>query len=243
MTFVTATQPLKDLLYQVYEQLPVLIASGRYRHKWEAIYFNFYAPVDRRSLVKLDRQGWIWWERHDLRAARQLPDANAEGQLLALIQERIYLNLLPERVESIWNLLQSEFEAEREIMEAKHCSLIAALGRYDTVVIYLTSNQATHRFLQRLRDMRMHGRLQTSDFRNQTPPGTGQVADLPGVAVAAETPAGGHESFGTRLCKVVAETWKKSHRKGANKWDFVGDALRDLVGEHIDVRRPWQVRL
>jgi len=58
-TFITAVQPLKDLINGVYAQLPALVRSGHYPETWDAIYDNFYSPTPQN--LPLNEYGWVYY--------------------------------------------------------------------------------------------------------------------------------------------------------------------------------------
>jgi hypothetical protein len=227
LTFATTAQNLKDLLKDIHAGLPNITTKTSTYNK---VYDNFYAPG--QGLPR-----WTFWYS-PMVASQDIP---------LMISERVYLNVIPFRLNDVWQGLVQEFErAPSDVIQGKRCSEHDAVTRYDTVVIYLRNKAAVWRLLDRIRARWSPLKTGTvgnarSPFRSMVPPGTGMIPDLPGVAVASQ-PENASDSFGSLLCGMIADTWDKECKPiPIPLWDFVGITLRNIRDGGLDLKRPWNI--
>ena len=72
-----------------------------------------------------------------------------------------------------------------DVGAAKYRSNMAtAASRHDTIVIYLRNKAGVWRICDGLRNLRQLGQITDRQFKSEVSPGTGRVADLPGVTTA-----------------------------------------------------------
>ena len=215
--FQTAAQNLKDLAAEAYQRLRFLVRDGR---TFDAVYDHLYAS---------DKGTWFRWSSSKVGCSVE--------EVQSLLKDRVYMNVRGEHLMQVWNTLQPDFiQNDWEVFQAKRCAPHEASSRRDTIVVYTRNRAASWRLLDRLRLMFASGRLSRDHFKDETPPGTGKVADLPGIATAAQPH--GTESYGEMICSAVATVWDKKHQT-VPEYTFVAMVLRLLMDKGMDPKRPW----
>jgi HopA1 effector protein family len=223
-TFVRVPQPVKDAIKKLWEDNPQAIARGESLSNW--IYDHIYSPGAQ--------QGGHWTSYFN--------SAYPGGLLDKVIEERIYLSVKGARLLHVWNALQPLFSdiGEHDVVQAKHCQVAVADARPDSIVIYLRNKAAVWRFCDGLRGLRQAGAIADTDFKNTTPPGTGCLPDLPGVATARQ-PDNHGDSFGGELCRILGKVFDARNRpmRMPVMLDFMVFCLAELKQNGIDITRPW----
>lgn len=146
---------------------------------------------------------------------------------------KLYLNVAPAAVASLFEGLVSAPALRRARFEAKAGNEPTQYGRRDTALLYVEPGDYRRVSGWVLGFRRRHAR----HFRRDTPPMTWALA--PGVAVA-ESPVETEESFGAHRCRLLAEAVVSARAAGSD-WR---DAVRErFAREGLDWARPWLGRL
>ncbi|MBV9155438.1 MAG: hypothetical protein JO097_04200 [Acidobacteriaceae bacterium] len=224
MHYVTASQNLKDFLGEVYDKLPSIHGT---QPVWEKIYDNFY-----------NKSGDVEWE--DI----------LHGSTIG-ITHRVYLSVKPASLHKVWSMLTPSLQALQGFKMAKRCRAQDAAQRLDAIVIYVGSVAARDAVVDKIRMMLRDplwnqpfnrtkltppAKLSPDDFKNEVLPGTGRIADLQGVSVAADPGPG--LSFGQKLCKEGEVAYSNATFR-QSRLIFVGYALGCLSAK-FDIRAPWR---
>jgi len=222
--YVGASQTLKDFLAEVYDKLPTVVNSDPV---WKRIYDNFY-----------NRTGDVEWE--------DVLTRSGVG-----VTQRVYVSVKPEGLLRAWGTLKASLPNIPGFKLAKRCRVQDAAKRADSIVIYVGSVAARDAVVEAIRMLcrdshwnqpwnrnaqTRPARLNSNDFKNEVPPGTGRIADLQGVSVAADPGPG--ISFGEKLCKEVEAAYANTTYR-QSRLIFVGYALGCLI-DKFDIRNPWR---
>ncbi|OWQ85703.1 hypothetical protein CDN99_21745 [Roseateles aquatilis] len=224
-TFARVPQPVKDAVKQLWDADPQGIAVGSPLEDW--IYENVYSPGS-------GQQPALGWTYH-------YSPSYQGSDIVACIEERVYLSVKGARLLYVWQAIQPLFSGigNTDVIQAKHCPHYIADGRPDSIVIYLRNKAAVWRFCDGLRDLRRQAKITDTDFKTDTPPGAGRIADLPGVSTARQPDDPG-QSFGGELCHLLGETFDAKNRPMRIPYlDFLALCLASMKQAGIDITKPW----
>jgi hypothetical protein len=143
---------------------------------------------------------------------------------------KLYLNVKPSFAPTLLRWLFADRALERVRFDGKVVNDPDAFGRRDTALLYVEpkGTPAVLRSLARLR--RSHG----GGFRDGVPPFVLPLA--PGLGVA-ESPAGGHESFGAQRCRLTAAGLLD--RLDAPGLTAFAAVERRFAAHGLDLGQPW----
>lgn len=224
-TFASVPQPVKDAIKQLWDADPQQIAVGSSLADW--IYENVYSPGSGQQQAF----GWTHYYSPDYKGS----------DMVKCIEERIYMSVKGARLLHVWDAIQPLFAGlgQADVIQAKHCPVYVADGRPDSIVIYLRNKAAVWRFSEGLRHLKRNATITDNDFKAETAPGAGRIADLPGVSTARQ-PSDPGQSFGGELCRLLGETFDTKNRPMRIPYlNFLALCLASMKQAGIDIKKPW----
>ncbi|HEY1377830.1 MAG TPA: hypothetical protein VGF55_13610 [Gemmataceae bacterium] len=220
--YAQVPQPLKDSIKQLWDDNPQTVGRGQELADW--IYDHVYSPGAQQHGV------WTFYFNPDY------PNP------LGLVEERVYLSVKGVRLLAVWAALQPGFTGtlKWDVVQAKRCQPNVADARPDSIVIYLRNKAGVWRCCDELRRLRRERAIADTDFKSTSPPGTGQVPDLPGVSEARQPDDPG-DSFGGELSRILGSVFDARNRpvRVPSMLDFTTSCLAELKAQGIDITRPW----